>query len=152
MRKNNVTRTLPAIILFSLLLLATLCAREQGTGADATVGGAADTASSEAFWSQKPPAQWPHITMINQIDYTDKHHPVAGCGFLLDTGEDTLAVTAKHILTYFKSEPMTSVDFQGTLKSWKMFPKDNPAEVVTTPNAARARYDAGSDVGYGIVP
>ena len=68
--------------------------------------------------------------MINQIEYTDKNHPVAGCGFLLDTGDEILAATAKHILTYFKSETMESVSFQKTLKLWKMFPKNNPDDVV----------------------
>jgi len=68
--------------------------------------------------------------MINEIEYDDQHHPVAGCGFLLDTGTDTLAVTAKHVLTYFKSGAMSSVSFRGTLKEWKMYPKDNPADVV----------------------
>jgi hypothetical protein len=41
-----------------------------------------------------------------------------------------LAVTAKHILTYFKSEKMNSVSFQNSLKTWKMFPKNNPADFV----------------------
>jgi len=73
--------------------------------------GSKNQTNTEDSWIDKPQDQWPQITMINQIDYTDNHFPVAGCGFLLDTGEDTLAVTAKHILTYFKSEKMNSVDF-----------------------------------------
>ena len=43
---------------------------------------------------------FPKITMINQIDYFDKHHPIGGCGFLLDIGNDTLAVTAKHVIKF----------------------------------------------------
>ena len=78
----------------------------------------------------RPSSEWPHIAMINQIDYTDKHHPVAGCGFLLDTGDRILAATAKHVLLYFKSESMDSVAFEGTLKQWRMFPKDSPEEIV----------------------
>ena len=81
-------------------------------------------------WIEKPQSEWPLITMINQIEYTDKNHPVAGCGFLLDTGDEILAATAKHILTYFKSETMKSVCFNNTLKLWKMFPKNNPDDVV----------------------
>ena len=68
--------------------------------------------------------------MINEIDYVDKHHPIAGCAFLLDTGRDTLAVTAKHVLVYFKSEKMNSVCFNNTLKSWEMYPKNNPGDRV----------------------
>ena len=81
-------------------------------------------------WIEKPQSEWPQITMINQVEYTDKNHPVAGCGFLLDTGDEILAATAKHILTYFKSETMKSVSFKNTLKLWKMFPKNNPDDVV----------------------
>ncbi len=81
-------------------------------------------------WMRKPQSEWPQITMINQIDYTDKHHPIAGCGFLLDTGDEVLAATAKHVLVFFKSESMSAVSFDNTLKLWKMFPKDNPQDVV----------------------
>jgi hypothetical protein len=77
-----------------------------------------------------PQEDWPKIAVVNQIDYTDGHHPVAGCGFLLEVGDEVLAATAKHVLTYFKSGEMDSVDFRGSLKSWKMFPKDRPAELV----------------------
>ncbi len=53
-------------------------------------------------WMNQPQSQWPQLSMVNEIEYKDKHHPIAGCGFLLDTGKDTLAVTAKHVLVYFK--------------------------------------------------
>jgi hypothetical protein len=68
--------------------------------------------------------------MINQIEYTDTQHPTAACGFLLDTGDEILAATAKHVLRYFKSETMDSVSFGRTLKDWRMFPKDSPDDVV----------------------
>ncbi|MFC1724742.1 HEAT repeat domain-containing protein [candidate division KSB1 bacterium] len=81
-------------------------------------------------WMKKPAHEWPQITMINNIEYIDKSFPVAGCSFLLNTGKEVLAVTAKHILIYFKSEKMNSVSFKNTLKVWKMYPKDNPDDVV----------------------
>jgi hypothetical protein len=81
-------------------------------------------------WMANDPGEWPRITMINQIEYTDAQHPTAACGFLLDTGDEILAATAKHVLIYFKSETMDSVSFQGTLKTWRMFPKDSPEEQV----------------------
>ncbi|MFH1701637.1 MAG: serine protease [Candidatus Zixiibacteriota bacterium] len=92
-------------------------------------------------WMKKPQSEWPQITMINQIDYTDKNHPIAGCGFLLDTGDEILAATAKHILIYFKSESMKAVDFNNTLKLWKMFPKDNPNDVVILDKLINANPD-----------
>jgi hypothetical protein len=36
--------------------------------------------------------------MTNQIEYTDGMHPSAACGFLVDTGDEILAATAKHVL------------------------------------------------------
>jgi len=81
-------------------------------------------------WMEKPQSEWPQITMINQIEYTDKSHPIAGCSFLLDTGNEILAATAKHILTYFKSDSMRTVSFKNSLKLWKMFPKNNPDDLV----------------------
>jgi hypothetical protein len=50
-------------------------------------------------WAQRPSQEWPPISLINQIQYIDVKHSIAGCAFLLDTGHDTLAVTAKHILS-----------------------------------------------------
>lgn len=81
-------------------------------------------------WIDRPREEWPQITLINSIKYKDKTHPVAGCAFLLEAGGKVYAVTAKHVLQYFKSEAMDSVHFKGTLESWKMFPKNNPDDVV----------------------
>ena len=94
--------------------------------------GAAQSEEPDEYgsWMELPYEDWPKIAVINQIDYSDGHHPVAGCGLLLEVGDEIVGATAKHVLTYFKSAEMDSVDFQGTLKSWKMFPKDAPSEVV----------------------
>jgi hypothetical protein len=108
-------------VIFSLILSALI-----GTWG---IVDADDSANGES-WIGKPQNEWPQITMVNQIEYIDQSHPIAGCSFLLDTGDDTLAVTAKHILTYFKSETMNSVSFANTLRSWKMFPKNSPTDVV----------------------
>lgn len=89
-----------------------------------------DGSADYGLWMQKPRSEWPQITMINRIDYTDKNYPIAGCGFLLDTGDEILAATAKHILIFFKSDSMETVSFNNTLKLWKMFPKDNPEDFV----------------------
>lgn len=89
-----------------------------------------DLGDEKSDWIDRPKNQWPQIAMINSIEYVDAHHPVAGCSFLLDTGTDTIAATAKHILTYFKSEGMSSVSFENTLKIWRMYPKDSRDGVV----------------------
>ena len=76
----------------------------------AFVFGNTNQSKNNKNWIDKPQDEWPQITMINHIEYVDKTHPVAGCSFLLDTGKDTIAATAKHILIYFKSEKM-KLDF-----------------------------------------
>ena len=105
---------MPKKLLFALLLPVVMLT---GTGAAQTPYG---------DWMNRPQSEWPLITMVNTMTYTDKTFPIGGCGFLLDTGADTLAVTAKHVLTYFKSPSMRHVDFAGTLKEWTMFPKNRP--------------------------
>jgi hypothetical protein len=81
-------------------------------------------------WIDKPQEKWPQIAMINRIEYVDKKFEVAGCGFLFEKDGKVFAATAKHVLTYFRSEKMDSPHFRGTLKSWKMLPKNNPKDVV----------------------
>jgi hypothetical protein len=87
-------------------------------------------AADYGSWVVEPQADWPHITMINRIEYDDASHPSAACGFLLDTGDEVVAATAKHVLLYFRSESMDSVSFGDSLVSWTMFPKDAPSRVV----------------------
>jgi hypothetical protein len=96
-------------------------------------------------WMSSPRSEWPQIAMINRIEYTDKSHPIAGCGFLLDTGDEVLAATAKHVLIYFRSERMDSVSFGDTLKMWKMFPKDNPADAVVIGKMINANPEESLD-------
>lgn len=81
------------------------------------------------YWTAEDPDRWPRVAMVSRIRYSDSNHPMAGSAFLLDTGDEIVAVTAKHVLRYFKSEAMDSVSFRGTLESWEMFPKDAPDDV-----------------------
>jgi hypothetical protein len=99
-------------------------------------------------WIDKPQNEWPQITMVNQIDYVGKKFPIAGCSFLLDTGKDTLVATAKHVLTYFKSEKMKSVFFANSLIEWRAFPKNSPADLVVVDSL----LNADSTEGLGRIP
>jgi hypothetical protein len=92
--------------------------------------GGGDSSEDRPGWIDRSQDQWPRIAMINHIEYADTTFPIAGCSFLLDSGNDTLAVTAKHVLTYFKSGAMNSVSFRNTLDEWKMYPKDSPEDAV----------------------
>lgn len=87
--------------------------------------------AQSADWINKTKDQWPQIAMINEVWYTTGEryiHPsfeYAATGFLIDTGEDTLAVTAKHVLWIAKTSTMNAVDLQGQLDRWIMHPKGN---------------------------
>lgn len=116
------SRALAAVLLLLTVALLSACASNDE----------APPANPEpvSHWMTEDPAGWPRIALINQIEYTDGMHPSAACGFLVDSGDEILAATAKHVLVYFKSEAMDSVSFAGTLKSWRMFPKDSPDDAV----------------------
>lgn len=82
-------------------------------------------------WISLPPTQWPSIALINEVQYKngDRYiHPsfhYAGTGFLIDTGTDTLAATAKHILWIAKNKQSSGVSVNGDLQQWMMHPKGN---------------------------
>ena len=88
------------------------------------------TKIEKQYWITKSQNEWPQITMINHINYIERDYSFAGCSFLLDIGNDTIAVTAKHILTYFNSDIMRTVSFNNSLRYWEMYPKDNKNDKV----------------------
>ena len=104
-----------------------------------------DASQPRESWINRPKDQWPQIAMINKIEYVDKSFPVAGCGFLLDTGTGVYAVTAKHVLVYFKSDKMKSVSFGDTLGSWKMYPKNKPEDAVIVDRLINENVDEPLD-------
>jgi len=77
-----------------------------------------------------------NVALINQVWYKNGEryvHPsfaYAATGFLINTGKDTLAVTAKHVLWIAKTSDMKAVDFAGQLDRWIMHPKGNPLDSV----------------------
>lgn len=88
----------------------------------------------EKFMS-KPSDQWPIIALINQVLYKNGDSYIApsftyaGTGFLIDTGKDTLAATAKHILWIAKNKQSSGVAINAELASWAMRPKGNSPAV-----------------------
>jgi hypothetical protein len=63
----------------------------------------------------------PQITLSNLIYYADTaftDHP--GNGFLIDIGNEILAVTCKHTLWVNRHKEMKTIDFNGNLKEWEM--------------------------------
>ncbi|NOT76200.1 MAG: tetratricopeptide repeat protein [Cyclobacteriaceae bacterium] len=94
------------------------------------------TYCQKATWIKKPKEQWPNIAMINDVwfrngeRYVHSSFEYAATGFLINTGKDTLAVTAKHVLWVAKSKRMNTVDLKNDLQRWVMHPKGNPKDSV----------------------
>jgi len=77
-------------------------------------------------------AKFPNITLVNSITYNDtsftENHP--GCGFLIDIGDEILAVTCKHVLWENKPLNISSVDINDQITSWKMFIRNDKSQYV----------------------
>jgi hypothetical protein len=80
-------------------------------------------------WMSTPKEQWPQIALANHVQfkngdrYIDPSFDYAGTGFLIDTGKDTLAVTAKHVLWIARNRKTKAVEVNNDLNSWIMKPK-----------------------------
>ncbi|QHT66138.1 tetratricopeptide repeat protein [Rhodocytophaga rosea] len=87
-------------------------------------------------WIMQPKEKWKPIALINEVWYQNGERYVhssfeyAATGFLIDTGTDTLAVTAKHVLWIAKTKAMNRVDMGNSLQKWLMHPKNNLADSV----------------------
>jgi hypothetical protein len=85
-------------------------------------------------WIEKPIEQWPTIALVNEVLYKNgdtyedpslREIGYAGTGFLIDTGKDTLAVTAKHVLWIAKNRKSNTVNINDDLEKWSMRPKSS---------------------------
>ncbi|MCK5029113.1 MAG: trypsin-like peptidase domain-containing protein [Bacteroidales bacterium] len=76
--------------------------------------------------------QFPSITLVNSIEYIDTsfkdNHP--GCGFLIDIGDEILAVTCKHVLWENKPLNVSTVNINDQITSWKMFVRNDQSQYV----------------------
>jgi hypothetical protein len=87
-------------------------------------------------WILRPHSEWPQIAMTNNIKFKNGDtyiHPsfaYAGTGFLINTGSDTFAVTAKHILLVARNKKSNAVTINKELLLWSMKPKMNFSDSV----------------------
>ena len=105
-------------LLFSIILLFSFGCNSEDRGPKAE------------DWVKLPRDEWPQIALTNTIEIADTTYTAIASSFLIDTGSDTLAVTAKHFFELFAVHGLYTVDFKGQLKSWKMFPKNNQDEII----------------------
>jgi len=86
-------------------------------------------ATSFRALSQNKPV--PQITLSNSIYYNDTTFTdLPGNGFLIDIGNEILAVTCKHALWLNRAKEMKTIDFKGNLKEWKMVVLNDPSQYV----------------------
>ena len=87
-------------------------------------------------WVNLPKEQWPRMALTNHVQfkngdrYIDPSFTYAATGFLIDTGNDTLAATAKHVLWVAKNKKSRAVQINSELQQWTMTPKGNDADMV----------------------
>jgi len=94
------------------------------------------TAQQKEIWVDKSFEKWPQIALINTVEfnngdrYIDPSFDYAGTGFLIDTGKDTLAATAKHVLWIARNKKSKTVQINDELKKWIMISKLNRIDSV----------------------
>lgn len=86
------------------------------------------TSALGAFSQNNPFA---NINLSNSIKYTDTSYTdLPGNGFLIDIGDEILALTCKHSLWLNRSKEMKAIDFKGTLKEWRMSALNDPSQYI----------------------
>jgi hypothetical protein len=87
-------------------------------------------------WIDNSTDKWPTIALVNDVLYKngdrqqDPSVSYVGTGFLLNTGDDTFAVTVKHALYAARNKKTDRVVVNEALEKWKMYPKNNPKDAV----------------------
>jgi hypothetical protein len=87
-------------------------------------------------WIDNSTDKWPTIALVNDVLYKngdrqqDSSVTYVGTGFLLNTGNDTFAVTVKHALYAARNKKTDRVVVNEALEKWKMYPKNNPNDSV----------------------
>lgn len=72
------------------------------------------------------------IGLVNNVSYQDSSfdNSNASNGFLVAHKGKSYAITAKHVLMIAKTDDMKFIDFDGSLKQWKMHPKNDSTKYV----------------------
>ncbi len=81
-----------------------------------------------AAWAGEPPGAWPEVVLTNRFQVDTQFRDGRGGAFLVDTGDDTLAVAAKHLLLPLRSQRLQAVDFSGLTWYWTVYRRTAPAD------------------------
>ncbi|MDX1642432.1 MAG: hypothetical protein R3220_12085 [Balneolaceae bacterium] len=84
-------------------------------------------------WVTNAISEWPDFVLTNEISFADTVLKDVVNSFLIDTCEDTLAVSTKHLFMVFDGRfGIHSIDMGDQFNYWKMYPKNRPDKVITT--------------------
>ncbi len=70
-------------------------------------------------------------TLVNQIQYYDTSFTdLPGNGFLIDIGDEILAVTCKHVFWENRQKDMKTISINGKIVEWKMIDKNDTSQYI----------------------
>jgi hypothetical protein len=77
-------------------------------------------------------AEWPDFALTNDIIYADTTYAGVANAFLVDTGEDTVAVTVKHMFLALERwrDDVTGIDPGADFVAWRFRSSRDPSRVV----------------------
>lgn len=82
-------------------------------------------------WIEKPITEWPDFALTNEVSFTDKTYYDIANSFLVDTGNDTIGVSCKHLFMVFENQlGLNSIDLGDNFNYWNMYPKNNKDKTV----------------------
>ena len=100
-------------------------------------------------WTKQSIIKGKPIALLNDVSFKQAEHnnAHAGSAFLLDTGNEIVGVTAKHVLFLAKTKAMNAVHFRGGLKKWAFHPKGDKTNPVIAQRLLNANADEKLDFG-----
>ena len=94
-------------------------------------------------WVNLPKGKWPQMVMTSEVEFDDTTFTDFANGFLVNTGNDTVAVTVKHAFAAFSTIGLMTVDFQNRLKRWEMYPKNDKSEKISLSKHPHQKVHSG---------
>ncbi|MDZ7738851.1 MAG: hypothetical protein U5K32_07280 [Bacteroidales bacterium] len=76
-------------------------------------------------WAARTVSEWPDIVFTNDIIFRETTYEGVGNSFLVDTGNDTLGITCKHIFLVFNHEELPVIDLGENFVEWKAYTKED---------------------------
>ena len=83
-------------------------------------------------WIEKPFTQWPSFALTNEISFKDTTYTDFANSFLINTGQDTLGISCKHIFMVFGNQlELNTIDLGTSFNYWKLYPKNDNKKSVS---------------------